>query len=268
MNFIHWCFLQACERADYGKTFKTSTNLNKLLESGIPYIQEAQKNAGKFGVTRTMKDSVDKCINSLQAKKVAWDLINPKDTSINGVDIHAYNELEIYWDETVYLKKEEEYLTIRCKAKLDRMIINFNTKTVKIPDVKTTGHSVYLFQSSMEYYKYYRQGAFYIRAATQWLIQSGIVENIGQVNGWKFEFSNVVTETFGLYQAGVYKMNEYWLDKGLQAVKDGLQRIAHHVYTGDWINSMEEYNNDGYLQYKDSAVSIHTEEETETNTNN
>ena len=48
-----------------------------------------------------------------------------------------------------------------CKALLDGILINHEAKTIQIYDLKTTGKSVYAFESAYLDYGYYRQIAFY-----------------------------------------------------------------------------------------------------------
>ena len=60
-----------------------------------------------------------------------------------------------------------KYMGEDCKALLDGILINHEAKTIQPYDLKTTGKSVYEFESAYLNYGYYRQCAFYELAMKQ-----------------------------------------------------------------------------------------------------
>lgn len=70
--------------------------------------------------------------------------------------------IERHFQVPIYFKHLEE----NCKALLDGVVINHETKTIEPFDLKTTGKSVYDFQSNFISYGYFRQAAMYYLALT------------------------------------------------------------------------------------------------------
>jgi orotate phosphoribosyltransferase len=50
---------------------------------------------------------------------------------------------------------------------LDNVVVDHNSKTIFINDLKTTGKSIQDFPESVEYYKYWMQAVIYVMLASE-----------------------------------------------------------------------------------------------------
>ena len=157
---------------------------------------------------------------SLRAHVVANKLL------FTDSDLQTYNEKEVYF----------KHHNVDCKSKLDRIIVDDKNKTVTIVDLKTTSSQVYgeckplntntgiLFRDwhttgfmySCLQYAYYRQLAFYIKAAQ------------AEYPDYKIESFIIAVDTKGSYDVAVYKLPEEWLKEGDNEIQCLLSEYKHY----------------------------------------
>jgi hypothetical protein len=204
---------------------KIVTLFNK---EGKAYYDFLVKADGKICMSAETGTIVKACIESLKTHDKAKELLFTKD---EFSDIEYYNELEIYWKEKINIgtDKEPVWQTINLKSMLDRVIVNFDKKTVQIPDIKSTSKPKSQFQESFEYYRYYRQHAFQRTALRQWLLS----RNDRRIDIYEFKdvtSYNVVVETIDPYQVGIYPLSQFWLKEGKEEMNALLRRVAWHQH--------------------------------------
>lgn len=98
------------------------------------------------------------------------------------------------------------YQKTECKALLDGILVDHESKTIQPFDLKTTGKSVYSFKDSYLMYGYYRQCAFYELAIN--CPESPVYEYIR--NGYQildFIFIVVETSPSSTHPAVIYRTN-------------------------------------------------------------
>ncbi len=228
---------QARIKSDYSLTYKEPTILKNIVEKGLAYIVDAcnEANKHKQGVTQVDADTIKACSKSINSHPLAPKLLNPSD-----VWIEQYNELTVMW--TVKIEVEGEMIEVDCKAKLDKMLVQIEKKILDINDIKTTGFKVSKFgRESFIRFRYYRQAAFYTRAAFAWLKQNG-----HNPNEWTVNFNNIVVETKGLFECKVYRAPDYWIKRGTNEYRDLMHRTAWHMKHNAWTYDMEDTLN-GYI---------------------
>jgi len=189
----------------------------------IPYIEEVLATTDLIALTKAQKELLENVKSSLHTSKRAVELLFEEDEFAN---IEYLNEFEIYFDMG----------PIRCKSKIDRIIIDHDKQIIKIIDLKTTSGSAYKFNEAVEKYHYYRQLAFYAEAV-----------NIHfKKYDYQIELYFVVVETTNLYQTVVYRLDHQYFIKGIGEYTDLLARIEFHDSVG-YDYSMEEYKNNFQL---------------------
>jgi hypothetical protein len=225
----------------YGNTTDATKLWNKFQEC-LDYLRHRYISSDDLCITPAQRTIVENCIYSLQINKKAKELLFQQGEDFGD---KAYNELAIYWKEKLTIDGED--IEIPCKGLIDRLQVYPSKKLVHLIDLKTTGKAVSKFNSSFEYYRYYRQMAWYMRAVSVWLQEQFPDENTLE---WKISVTMVVVETSGLYECKVYDVDPSWTSKGTSESIDLLGRIAFATITDDWTQTLEEVGNNGVLLLK------------------
>lgn len=192
------------EKKDAYVTLKDSDKiLEKFEKEGGPYYLFLDRNKDKKIIDQKLLKDAKKCLENINKDRIAFQLIDNAVTE----NMIVQNELEIYW----------KYLGIKCKSKLDRVVIDNNKKTIKLVDYKTTGKPIYFFKDSFNKYRYYRQMAFY-KEALSYLYPD-----------YEIEVFIIAVETFGTFECQVYKMTEETLDKGFMEFRNLLNSLLDHI---------------------------------------
>lgn len=219
--------------------------IDEVIQSVDAYIQEvvtAKENNQVF-LTATQLEPVTEAIAALESHPVAKSFILSKDCDISNTKV--YTELERYG--TFEGAFEDDGLTtnfqVKYKAKIDKLIINFDEKVVNLIDLKTTSKGAYIYhQTNFGKYKTYRQISFYDLVVRDFLIEQG-----HNPDEFKFKYFITVVETNKTRQCAVYQVSKLWIEKGVKEVKELVSRIAWHKSTGNWSYSSEEIANDYIL---------------------
>ena len=189
-------------------------------EENVAYYNFLKDSQDKIALTKRDKQIIEGCLMSLRAHVVANKLL------FTDSDLQTYNEKEVYF----------KHHNVDCKSKLDRIIVDDKNKTVTIVDLKTTSSQVYgecqplntktgiLFRDwhttgfmySCLQYAYYRQLAFYIKAAQ------------AEYPDYKIESFIIAVDTKGSYDVAVYKLPEVWLNEGDNEIQCLLSEYKHY----------------------------------------
>ena len=120
-----------------------------------------------------LKLSLDKAIvdqPTLDGCKVAVEILK-KNSNVRALlqldrdeedkSIEAYNEL--------FVKAEADNLPFGFHGVLDNVVVDHNSKTIFINDLKTLGKSIQDFPDSVEYYRYWIQAVIYVYLAKEFM---------------------------------------------------------------------------------------------------
>lgn len=229
--------LEGAKMLDYGKgKYSDERILKEVNDKGKNYLQFLIDANGKQIMSAETKKIVEQCIQSLHNNPSAEMMLFDK---VKGE--HIYNEQEVYWEERV------GGADIPCKAKIDRLIINHRSKQIWIPDIKTTSKSAYSFEESFEFWRYYRQHAFYRKAVEMFFKQNFPDKSWEEYDVQSY---NVVVETCDNPNTVVYEVPMSWIEKGTLEYESLLARYAWHAVHNDWSQSYEEAQNGGILILK------------------
>lgn len=223
------------------KTYDEATLVNSFINEGLKYYNQKLTLQNKIELTASDKASIEGAIASLRFNGTTCALLNlSNDIFYEGV--FEFKELDIYF--TVN--------GVPCKARIDRLEINHKMKTIKVIDGKTTSKSVYLFPSTCEYYKYYRQIGFYKKAAIEWVKQNWDKAQFQVLDlaNYTVECYFVPVEMQGNYISVVYRVDDEYVKQGWIESKSLIDRTKFHIDNDMWTTSMEEYQNNGILLLK------------------
>jgi hypothetical protein len=188
------------------------------------YFKFLKETHGKLLMTQQDKNIVEGCSASLRAHVVANKLVF-------GEEHEWHNEKEVYF---------EQY-GVKCRSKLDRIIVDHENKKVTLVDLKTSSTDVYGectkvadtgfltrdyhatgFMFSCLRYSYYRQIAFYENALK------------AEYPGYEIDSYLVVIGTSGTADIAVYKMPQAWIEEGQKQIKDTLEEYKKYQETQAW----------------------------------
>ena len=208
--------LKACRLSNYYSNYKDDTLINTLKKSNIyEYIAELELNQGKQFMTKEQKITIESCIEALSSHAACTKYL-----------FQEWNNCEIFNEYEIYFK----CLSLDCKARLDRLIVNHKEKYAILIDLKTTSKRAQFFPESFEFWKYYRQMAFYKYAILQ------------QFPDYSFSCYMPVVDT-QFFTRHCYKISESQIDRGNIEYMNLLSRIKWHMDNNEWNYTMEEFNN-------------------------
>lgn len=174
-------------------------------------------------ISSSTKKTLNNCVYSLQNNKLICDLLFTKELFWD-----VFNEEEIYWDYEV-----EKDVFIPCKSKLDKIIVDYDRKTITIIDLKTTGNSIYgefqkinntnvididyystgFFATNFLKYSLYRQAAFYSQAILKWIVTLDGVKNV-DFTDYQLQYYIIPVETKFPYESCIYNISDRVIQYG------------------------------------------------------
>lgn len=222
------------ETVGYNKVHKLPTVLAAFNTLGTKYYQFLKEANGLIILDKATKAIINRCYDSIYNHPIASQLVlQPY--------LNATSELEIFWQHQVF----NENIVIGRKAKIDRVIVDFDKKHLIIVDPKTTSDDVSKFNLFPygAYYKYQldRQISTYAEA---WF-EDNKIKRIDR-DSWKVDGYNIVVQTtHEKAPCIVFKHPSYYYGE----VKSHLlmNRIGFHIKSKIWNTTMEEQQN-GFIQ--------------------
>lgn len=228
---------------NYQKNWKPETRLKNVYDGIETYINDyINREEDKTYLTEAEYTTVKKSTEAVEKHPVAKELLFMQDTDFSNKKV--YRELEIYWNKVFpfhdnsYNIGESRPIMLKFKAKLDSLVIDFDSKVVTYTDPKTSSAGAYSFGTSFSNYKYYRQQAFY-----NWAIREFSKQQEFNLTGFTFLNRNIVIETNNLFQVTVYNISEDWLKRGTKEYQELVKRLVYHTATNQWNYSLEEMSN-------------------------
>ena len=180
--------------------------LDKILtDENNEYFEFLKLSLGKTVIDQTI---LDNCKMSLDVIKANDDI-----RALLQLDkIQEDNEIEVYNE--LIVSMSDKNLPFGFKGVLDNVVVDHNSKTLFINDLKTSGKSIQDFPESVDYYKYWIQGVIYVMLASEkflkdkqdWNVQLTfiVIDKYNQVypyqvsseslNKWKIDFEKIVTQ--------------------------------------------------------------------------
>lgn len=228
--------LYACKSVGWNKSWGDAALLKNSTGVGT-YVNAVYDpaNEGKIILTAVLKEQIEKCTESLTNNIYAHRLLFWKD---EFSDIEYYKEIDIFWNEIV------DGRVIKCKGKLDDVVINHEKKTIDINDIKTTGGSAYNFEGAFKTYRLDIQFAMYTRA---------IKAQFPKYANYKFNYRHIVVETSGLFQTVVHRWSKDIIGAS-QHDLDNLLRRVNSAIENKFRFSIEELQGNGEILHKELAA--------------
>ena len=180
--------------------------LDKILtDENNEYFEFLKLSLGKTVIDQTILDNCKISLDVIKANDDVRALLQ-LDKIQKDDEIEVYNELIV--------SMSDKNLPFGFKGVLDNVVVDHNSKTLFINDLKTSGKSIQDFPESVDYYKYWIQGIIYVMLASEkflkdkqdWNVQLTfiVIDKYNQVypyqvsseslNKWKIDFEKIVTQ--------------------------------------------------------------------------
>lgn len=192
--------------------------LDKILtDENNEYFEFLKLSLGKTVIDEIILDSCKKSLDVIKANNDVRALLQ-LDKIQEDNKIEVYNELIV--------SMSDKNLPFGFKGVLDNVVVDHNSKTLFINDLKTSGKSIQDFPESVDYYKYWIQGIIYVMLASEkflkdkqdWNVQLTfiVIDKYNQVypyqvsseslNKWKIDFEKIVTQIRWHYDNKEYNL--------------------------------------------------------------
>jgi len=192
--------------------------LDKILtDENNEYFEFLKLSLGKTVIDQIILDNCKKSLDVIKANDDVRALLQ-LDKIQEDDEIEVYNELIV--------SMSDKNLPFGFKGVLDNVVVDHNSKTIFINDLKTSGKSIQDFPESVDYYKYWIQGTIYVMLASEkflkdkqdWNVQLTfiVIDKYNQVypyqvsseslNKWKIDFEKIVTQIRWHYDNKQYNL--------------------------------------------------------------
>ena len=192
--------------------------LDKILtDENNEYFEFLKLSLGKTVIDEIILDNCKKSLDVIKANDDVRALLQ-LDKIQEDDKIEVYNELIV--------SMSDKNLPFGFKGVLDNVVVDYNSKTLFINDLKTSGKSIQDFPESVDYYKYWIQGIIYVMLASEkflkdkqdWNVQLTfiVIDKYNQVypyqvsseslSKWKIDFEKIVTQIRWHYDNKEYNL--------------------------------------------------------------
>lgn len=218
--------LSAVNKINFQSRWKDETRVNKVIEEGSEYFFHMINAGDGYILDSKQNENLSKIKYNIVSNPTAENILK---------DIEGYESLteqEIFWKERPF---ENEDFTLDCKAKLDRLLIDHKRKRFHILDVKTTSKSLHEFRTKVfNERKYYRQIAFYERAANEFL-----KKNYKETQYKPGTHYILTVQTDNFFNVRVFDIALEKIQEGHDEIVKLLLTLAHHYRSGNWIRPLD-----------------------------
>ena len=188
--------------ANLHQSLKTDQQrIDKILTpENITYFAYLKASIDKSVISQATYDGCVEAVELLKSNKDVAALLQLDENERNP-DTVVLNELQ--------LSADIDGLSFGFKGVLDNVVIDKESKTVFINDLKTTGKAIQDFPESVEYYRYWIQAAIYVK-----LVESYLFKSVAK-GDWKIQVTFIVIDKYNLiypYQVSLDTLAS-WQDK-------------------------------------------------------
>lgn len=226
---IYNSIVEASDKIDYYKGKITPDIIyNNILKKGLEYYLLKINYSDSPGITPIFLNDKDnlklnECLISVKKNKSIQKLLYPTGIITEPIVV---NEGTILMDVKVTVDGHE--VILKLKAKLDNFTIDFDSNSLVLNDLKTTGHYLSKFEESFEKYHYYRQMGMY-----SWLLLQYGKKAHGLVNP-KLTANMLLVSTVPNYFSGVFRVKNSDINRGFKEFIHLLKTVAYcEVYGYD-----------------------------------
>ena len=178
-----------------------------LTQENIDYFEFIKSSLDKTVVDEPTLASCRISVEILRANQDIRSLMQ-LDKDEDDKTIEVFNEL--------FIKAEPNKQTFGFHGMLDNIVIDHNTKTIFINDLKTLGKSIQDFPDSVEYYRYWIQAVVYMH----------MVKEKYNLEGYEYHITFIVIDKYN--QVYPYQVSSDTLVKWNEMFNDVVTKVKWH----------------------------------------
>jgi hypothetical protein len=203
----------------YQKLKTDEQRLAKVLtpdnDSYFKFLNDKQ---GKSVIDPVIYANTKLAVDEIKKNKYICDLMQIETERADGIEV--YNELML----TMPSKK----LPFGFKGAVDNVVIDNNTKTIFITDLKTLGKNIQDFPDSVQYYKYWIQAVIYKHL----VINEFLTKKELNVKEWNIVLTFVVIDKNNLVYP--FQVSEESMKEWEKQFSDVLKEVSYHYVEKDY----------------------------------
>jgi hypothetical protein len=205
---------------DWYQKLKTDAQRLEKVQTpdNISYFEFLKKRKGRSVIDPAIQATIQLAVNEILKNQNICDLMQINTDQTHGVEV--YNELK--------LEMPSAKLPFGFKGIVDNVVVDHNTKTLFVSDLKTLGKNIQDFPDSVEYYKYWMQAVIYKQLVIhEFLTKKGI-----DYKEWKIVVTFVVSDKNNLVYP--FQVSEESMLKWEKQFVDILKEINYHYTEKDY----------------------------------
>jgi hypothetical protein len=187
--------------------------LDKVLtDENKSYFNFLKESLDKTIVDEITLNNCKESLIELKSNQAVRALLQLDKTS-NDVHIKTFSEHMI--------SINQEHLPFGYKGILDNVVMDYDSKTLFINDLKTTGKDITSFPESVSYYKYWIQAAIYHKLAWE-----NFIKPLPDAVEWNIVITFIVIDKYN--QVYPYQVSKETLEMWLADFEDIEDKIKYH----------------------------------------
>ena len=200
--------------ANLYQTLKTDQQrLDKVLTpENTEYFEFLKKSLDKTVVDEVTLDNCRAQVEVLRANQDVRALLQ-LDRDVTDTSIKTASELKLTYD--------HPDLSFGIHGILDNVVVDKNSKTIFINDLKTTAKSIQDFPESVEYYRYWLQAVIYTL-----LVTDKFLKGREDKADWKIQITFIVIDKYN--QVYPFQVSEETLEKWKASFKELIVKVKWH----------------------------------------
>jgi len=188
-----------------------------LTDNNKEYFTFLKIKESKTVIDASVKSKAEESLISLKADDRVMGLLQLGHDNSNGVTV--YNE--------VSLKTELIDFKFGLKGFADNIVMDENTKTIFINDLKTTNKSIQSFPSTVEFYRYDVQAAIYCIMGF-----NNLIKERSDASEWKIVFTFIVIDKYN--QVYPFQVSDETLTMWMEDFSSLLNVLNYHYENRDY----------------------------------
>jgi len=126
------------------------------------------------------------------------------------------------------------------KCMVDLILVDDNSKTVWVIDLKTIGRSMSIIRKQVRMFHYDEQLVFYLMMILRW-----ISAKRPELTDYTFRLVNTFVQTEPLYEVDIVEYSQEYISLATVKIDKLIERLTYHIETDKWDMSMERHKNRG-----------------------
>ena len=207
---------------EYFQKMEATARVNKIVNDAklTAYWNNRFQAMRKTIISREMLSNASSVVHKIQNNAYLRSLMGVNSLEM-GTNVVSYNEMHMY-DEL-----DEEYV-FGIHGVIDNLVIDHDSKMIRVNDLKTTSKDLTRFSDAIEYYDYDLQLAHY----TMLILKNPLYKTLIEEQGYQLEARFIVVDCYA--QVASFKLSQETLDKAIERLVGKYEQANYHLINRDF----------------------------------